>query len=436
MIQMKKTLRNGLIIAITVIALGLLPSCGGGNATANQIVKVQKGDISVTVASDGNLALINDRKLTFQTGGLIKTVSVKEGDRVKTGQVLATIDTEPLELIISSASLAVRAAEIDLQTAKNAYEKITYPYSFSTFNISVPDSLNSMAEAQRNIDDIRDKIAKGINQNDLYDIQHAVKQATDALNAARDRLKISEGQNPFAGTTTVSAGGFSNQVPTYSVANFWVFRETELAVNKAQLGLDKAKNDLKQASDELPKTVITAPFDGVVSQVNVKEGDNLSSVESSSKVIFYLVDPVALELKGTVDEIDVAKIALGQKTDITLDALPDAKIPGELTYIAPVSRVEGGVVVYDVKIRLENKESLNLKSGMTAKADIVTEKKTGVLTIPDRAIIESNGNATVKIMVDGKLQEKQIKTGITDGINTEVLSGLNEGDEVIIEKKA
>jgi HlyD family secretion protein len=207
-------------------------------------------------------------------------------------------------------------------------------------------------------------------------------------------------------------------------------------VNKAQLGLDKAKNDLKQASDELPKTVITAPFDGVVSQVNVKEGDNLSSVESSSKVIFYLVDPVALELKGTVDEIDVAKIALGQKTDITLDALPDAKIPGELTYIAPVSRVEGGVVVYDVKIRLENKESLNLKSGMTAKADIVTEKKTGVLTIPDRAIIESNGNATVKIMVDGKLQEKQIKTGITDGINTEVLSGLNEGDEVIIEKKA
>jgi multidrug efflux pump subunit AcrA (membrane-fusion protein) len=101
-----------------------------------------------------------------------------------------------------------------------------------------------------------------------------------------------------------------------------------------------------------------------------------------------------------------------------------------------VSRVEGGVVVYDVKIKLQNKESLNLKSGMTAKSEIVTEKKTGVLTIPDRAITKSNGGAVVRVMVDGKLQDKQITTGITDGVSTEVISGLNEGDEIIIEKKS
>jgi HlyD family secretion protein len=400
----------------------MISGCGGTNTAAQQTVRVQKGDISVMVTSDGNLALINDRKLTFQTGGVIKTVNFKEGDRVKAGDVLATLDTQPIELTISTASLAVKAAEIDLLTAKNAYEKITYPYSYHTFAISVPDSLNSMSEAQRNIDEIQQKIANGVNPEDLALIKDDIRKASDAISSARDNLKFGEGQNPFA----------TERIP---IANFWVFRETELAVSKAQLGLDKAKNDLQQATDQLPKTIITAPFDGVISQVNIKEGENLSNVESGSKVVFYLVDADNLELKGTVDEIDVARIALGQLTDITLDALPDAKIPGVLTYIAPVSRVEGGVVVYDVKIKLQNKENLNLKSGMTAKAEVVTNKKTGILTIPDRAITKSNGDMVVKIMVDGKLQDKPIKTGISDGINTEVVSGLNEGDEIIIEKK-
>jgi HlyD family secretion protein len=433
---MKNILRNGLTVIAAVGILAILPACGGANTTAQQIVKAQKGDISVTVSSDGNIALINDRKLTFQTSGIIKTVNVKEGDRVKAGDVLATIDTQPIELTISTASLAVKAAEIDLQTAKNAYEKITYPYSFSTFNISVPDALNAISEAQRNIDNINTKIANSTNPVDFFALQQDVKKATDALNAARDKLKITSGQNPFASSTTVSVGGFSTDVPTFSVANFWVFRETELAVSKAQLGLDKANNDLKQATDQLPKTIITAPINGIISQSNVKEGDNLSNVDYSSKIIFYLVDTDNLELKGTVDEIDVAMINLGQKTEITLDALPDAKIPGELTYIAPVSRVEGGVVVYDVKIKLQNKDGLPLKSGMTAKAEIVTQKKTGILTIPDRAITKSGGNSSVKVMVDGKLQDKQIITGITDGINTEVVSGLSEGNEIIIEKKS
>ena len=416
-----KAVKSALVITTIAVILGTA-ACSQAAAT-QQTVKVRKGDISVTVASDGNLALINDRKLTFQTGGLVKTVNVEEGDRVKAGDVLATLDTQPIEFTVSTASVAVKSAEIDLLTAKNAYEKITYPYSFKTFAVSVPDSLAAMSDAQRNIDEIQQKIAGGVNPDDLVILRQDIKKASDALTSARDSLSFGAGQNPFA----------TGSVP---IGNFWVYRETELAVSKAQLGLDKANNDLRQATDQLPKAVVTAPFDGVISEVNIKEGDNISTAESSSKVVFYLVDADNLELKGTVDEIDVARIALGQPTDITLDALPDAKIPGVLTYIAPVSRVEGGVVVYDVKIKLQNKESLNLKSGMTAKSEIVTEKKTGVLTIPDRAITKSNGGAVVRVMVDGKLQDKQITTGITDGVSTEVISGLNEGDEIIIEKKS
>lgn len=420
--NMKNIFRTGLVLTALLALAGIVPGCSTQSTPAQQLVKVQKGDIAITVASDGNLALINDRKLTFQTSGIIKEVKVKEGDRVKAGQVLARLDTQPLELTISTASLAVKSAELDLQVAKNSYEKITYPYTYTTFALSVPDSLAAIAEAQRNIDEVQKKITAGVNPDDLVTLRQNLKDAQDNLTRAREKLGIGTGQDPFT----------TGRIP---ISNFWTLRDTQLAMDKAQLALDKAKNDLQQTNDQLPKTVITAPFDGIIYQVNVKKGDNLSSVDYSSKVIFYLVDPDNLELKGTIDEIDVAKVALNQKANITLDALPDARIPGEVTYIAPVSRVEGGIVVYDVKIKLENKGSLPLKSGMTAKADIVTEKKTGVLLVPERAITRSNGNASVKIMVNSKLQEKPVTTGISDEINTEIVSGLGEGQEVVIERK-
>jgi multidrug efflux pump subunit AcrA (membrane-fusion protein) len=419
---MNNTLRKSLIATLLVAVTSIFPACSSQNTSTPQLIKVQKGDIAITVASDGNLALINDRKLTFQTSGIIKEVKVKEGDRVIEGQVLARLDTQPLELTISTASLAIKSAELDLQVAKNSYEKITYPYSYTTFALSVPDSLAAIAEAQRNIDEVQKKITAGVNPDDLVTLRQNLKNAQDNLIRAREKLGIGTGQDPFT----------TGRIP---ISNFWTMRDTQLAMDKAQLALDKVKNDLQQANDQIPKTFITAPFDGIISQVNVKEGDTISSVEYSSKVIFYLVDPDNLELKGTIDEIDVAKVALRQKASITLDALPDAKIPGELIYIAPVSRVEGGVVVYDVKIKLEPEASLSLKSGMTAKADIVTEKKINVLLVPDRAITRTGGNTTVKVMVNGKLQDKAISVGITDGVSTEITSGLNEADEIIIERK-
>ena len=419
---MNNTLRKSLIVTLLVAVTGILPACSSQNTSTLQLIKAQKGDIAITVASDGNLALINDRKLTFQTSGIIKEVKVKEGDRVIEGQVLARLDTQPLELTISTASLAIKSAELDLQVAKNSYEKITYPYSYTTFALSVPDSLAAIAQAQRNIDEVQKKITAGVNPDDLVTLRQNLKDAQDNLTRAREKLGIGTGPDPFT----------NGRIP---ISNFWTLRDTQLAMDKALLALDKVKNDLQQANDQLPKAIITAPFGGIIAQVNVKQQDSLSSVEYSSKVIFYLVDPGNLELKGTIDELDVAKVALRQKASITLDALPDVKISGELSYIAPVSRLEGGVVVYDVKIKLEPESSLSLKSGMTAKADIVTEKKINVLLVPDRAITRTGGNTTVKVMVNGKLQDKTIAVGITDGVSTEITSGLNEGDEIIIERK-
>ena len=156
---MKNKIVTGLILTALVGVAGLLPACSNQNAsTQQQLVKVQKGDIAVTVASDGNISLINDRELTFGTSGIIKEIDAKEGDIVTQGQVLAKLDTAPMELNVASAALGVRSAELDLQVANDSYQKITYPYTFSTLAFSVPDSLARMTDAQRNLDDIQKTI--------------------------------------------------------------------------------------------------------------------------------------------------------------------------------------------------------------------------------------------------------------------------------------
>lgn len=419
---------NGKLIKLVVsgtVVIGLITGTAScATAKAEELtVNVEKGDIAVTVASDGNLALINDRKLTFQTSGIVKEVPVKEGDSVTQGQVLAKLDTAPMELNVESANLAVRSAEYDLQVANDSYQKITYPYTFSTLAFSVPDSLAMMTATQRNIDEIQKAIAGGVTQDEMVILNQNLVDAQDNLTKAKEKLGLGVGPDLFT----------SGRLP---ISSFWTLRDAELNMNKAQLGIDTAKNALEQANDELPKAVITAPFDGVLAEVNVKEGDNISAADAASKVIFYLVDKDNLELKGTVDEIDVAKVALDQKATISLDALPDVKIPGTVTYIAPVSRVEGGVVVYDIKIKLDNVGDLPLKSGMTAKADIVTESKAGVLLVPEKSITRNNGNATVSIKVNDKIEQKTVGTGMTDGVNTEVTAGLTEGEAVIINPKA
>lgn len=409
------------MITTTVLVAGAA-SCGQAQSDEQQMVAVKKGDIAVTVASDGNLSLITDRKLTFETSGKVIEVTVEEGDDVIAGQVLARLDTESLEMTIAQAGLAVKAAGLDLEMATDNFKKITYPYTYYTFALGIPDSLAAIEDAERNMGYIKEKIGASITAEDLSALQTELKSAMDSLTTAREKLGRGEGADVF----------LSGQLP---ISSFWTLRDTQLTMEKALVALDKAKNDLERATDELDKTVITAPFDGEIVQVNVEEGDTLSQGEYAGKVAFYMVDPGDLELRGTVDEIDIAGVVVGQEAVITLDALPDMEVPGEVTYISPVSKVEGGVVVYDVRIKLEHEDRISFKSGMTAKADIITLEKTGVLVLPDRAISKHNGKTTVKIMTGDGVEDREIVTGTGDGNNTEVVSGLVVGESVVIERK-
>jgi len=198
----------------------------------------------------------------------------------------------------------------------------------------------------------------------------------------------------------------------------------------AKLNLEIAELSLESAELNMEKAVIVAPFDGVVTDIGITEGKEISATTLATPSI-TLVDTSEIEMRGFIDEIDSAMVKVGQAANIILDALPDEEVNGEVDFISLVGTTLAGVVSYDTTITLENPVG-GLKDGMSATAEVIIERRDDVLLIPNRAIWGTLANPKAVVLVDGQQEEREITLGLSDGINTEVLSGLQEGEEVVL----
>jgi RND family efflux transporter MFP subunit len=198
----------------------------------------------------------------------------------------------------------------------------------------------------------------------------------------------------------------------------------------AKLNLEIAELSLESVELNLEKAIIVAPFDGVVTDIGITEGKEISTATLATPAI-TLVDTSEVEMRGFIDEIDIAIVKLGQEVNIILDALPDEEVNGEVAFISLVGTTLAGVVSYDTTITLENPVA-ELRDGMSATAEVIIERRDDVLVIPNRAIWGTLANPKAVVLVDGQQEEREITLGLTDGINTEVLSGLEEGEKVIL----
>jgi multidrug efflux pump subunit AcrA (membrane-fusion protein) len=143
-----------------------------------------------------------------------------------------------------------------------------------------------------------------------------------------------------------------------------------------------------------------------------------------------------MELGIQLDEIDVPQVKPGQETVITLDALPGKKFSGKVSNIFPLPNVVGGVVLYDVKINFDVPKDAGIKVGMSASADVIIEKRTGVLLVPNRAVTQDKqGKTIVKVKSGEQVTERPVITGVTDDVSTEIVSGVTEGETVVIESR-
>lgn len=295
----------------------------------------------------------------------------------------------------TSQAQTLQSATIDYDQAKSAYE--------SQVATAGSSAASSVAQARSQLQQAQTNLSKLQNQVTAADLAAAQATLTQAKN---DLAKLLAG--PDANALDISQN----------------------AVEQAQIGLDQARLKRQQAQ-------IVAPFDGVVTQINIKLAQNAGS----SAAAIQLADLDHLEIIVNMSELDVNRIKTGQKAQATLDALPDATLTGTVTQIAPAGVQTQGVVNYPVTVGLDA-SSAGVKTGMTASLNVIVEQRDNVLMVPNRAVHSALGSAGrsgsngrqryVTVMFEGQPMEVPVQTGLSNDTMTEIVSGLKEGDAVAL----
>ena len=264
---------------------------------------------------------------------------------------------------------------------------------------------------------------------DAPSLELNVEMAELQVEIAAKQVKAARAQYEIALINLEDAGA----VPGFGESTEVLEQRVEMARaswETAKLNLEMAELNLESAELNLDKALLVAPFDGIVADVNVVEGREITATTLASSTI-ALVGTTGLQMRGFIDELDIAVVELGQNVTILVDALPDAEVQGMVAFVSPVGTVRLGVVSYETTITLHDPPQ-QLRDGMSATADIIIERRDDVLVIPNRAIRGTQEAPTVVVDLEGQYEERAVVLGLSDGINTEVVSGLEEGDKVVL----
>jgi HlyD family secretion protein len=361
----------------------------------SQLGKAEVGNIARSVVATGKVQPITEVEVKSKASGIVTKLDTDINQTVHTGQVLAHLDQEEIldQVAAQKAQLAAAEATARSAVAAVAYDKVAAEApDLPMFEHSYKRSLEMQQDgvvSQQALDDAHQKYLAALNGRDKAVAQIAVDTARA--------------------------------------------HQTESQVQQAQASL-------KQLEEQLSYTTVTSPINGVVLSRDVQVGDAVSSIlvlGSTATLVMTLGDTHEVYVKGKVDESDIAKVYLGQAARIKVQSFPNRTFAGRVTKIAPLGVEKDNVTTFEVQISIDNPGG-ELKANMTANAEIVLEEHKGVLTIPEQAVLyDKDRNASVWVPdAHGKDGHRvvKIKTGISNGSRIEVLSGLNSGDQVVLQQ--
>jgi HlyD family secretion protein len=473
---MKSKVLVGLLVLVLSLSLMGATACGGEQGGASQqLVTVERGDMEISVTGSGKIEVTREARLTFGSSGEVDEILVKEGDEVKEGDVLARLDTSSLELAYAQADLAVTQAEVASTQAELARQ--TAEYNLKNTRDTEATLKLALLNAQIGLDQAERLLTTGIAATDYelakaqldrakswykYVVEDWARDTGGDVDAWHQALTRAEEQLDLA------QANYDNVLSGYDSSEIAIKRKqveaAEISVAQAQKNLDELEEDislqelqvesatqsaeqaqqavelaeksLADAQRQLDQATIIAPFDGIVATVPVKEGDNIPMPTMAPTTVVYVVDPRYMELVVEVDEIDIPLLELGQEAIVTVDALTGREFEGTITAIAPIPADVGGVVLYDVRLTIPVPEGSGIKIGMSASADVLIEGRHDILMVPSRALqLNEQGQTIVKVMSGDEVEERPVTVGLDDGLRAEIVSGLQEGETVVVEIK-
>jgi HlyD family secretion protein len=408
--------------------------------TDYQTVAARRGTIVATVNSSGSVLAEDEVALLFPSPGILAETKVQTGDKVESDQELARLDTRQLEWSVVQAEAALKSAEAQLaqiRTGPSGAAKAAVESAQASLDrlLSGPTA-NDLASARLNVDAAKNQLWSAQAQRDSVKGNPLSSQA--AIDSAEAQVLLSELNVQQA----ILAQEKLNEQP--SDADVALAR-SQLAQAKAQLDklqrsptmeelaiaeaqVEQARAALEQAKLRLADAILVAPFPGTVVSVGASAGEFVAA----GIPVIVLADLERYYVDARVDETDIGRVQVGQDAAIVLDAFPDNSLGGKVTRIDPLGAVAQGVVSYAVRIEVRSSD-IALRPNMTAIADIVVERKEGVLLVPNRAIRrDSTGRFYVEVVSNGEVQRRSVTTGLNSELMTEVLTGLSEGEEVVV----
>jgi len=384
---MKSPIIVKLFLVALVIAVGyFVMTKVTGNKTASvqyQMAVAEKGTIISTVSASGQVTSNNSAVVTTEASGVVTKIFVENGQKILAGDQIAEIEPD-LE---------------GKQRQAQAYA-------------SYQSAQNSLANTKAN---------QYTSQADLF-------------NNWDTYMKIA--QNSTYTNSDGSPNTSNRDLPQYITTNDkWLAAET-IYKNQANV-LAQAQTSLNSAwlSYQQTSPIVYAPISGTITGLSLQIGSVLtaqsgSSGNSVSQTIARVKTDATPTVTVNLTEIDAPKIAIGDKATITLDALADKTFTGKVISIDTIGAVSSGVTTYPAIIKLDT-DAPEIFANMSAQANIITDTKSDVLLVPNTSITKQNNESMVKIMKNGQISQVTVQTGISSDTQTEIVSGVAEGDTVV-----
>jgi len=479
----------------------------GVAVTTYTLTTVQKGTVITTVTGSGQVSANNQADIPAQVSGTVDSIPVSVGQSVTAGQTLVHINSLTAANSLQSAQLSYAqlteaAKSGDVTSNQNAVMK-AYSGGWSAAASAMTDMLNLKNNFYSDIYGSSGFISNnGSNANFIHTSQTGQNYwstiDTDygrAVNAYDAAFSAYQGSSPSEATSSIvdllnksSAAAAAFSLLAKDAANFGNFisnqntsntnsRSTDAttAVNNLQSWLSTANSDvssvqsaqnaiqtaenslatllqgadslqvqasalsLSQAKQNFNYTYVTAPFAGIVAKIDVANAQQINSGTTVASVV-----TPGEYATISLNEVDAAKVAVGQKATLTFDAFSDLSIAGTVSEVDGIGAVSQGVVTYGVKISFDTNDA-RVKPGMSVNATIMTAVHNDVLVVPSSAV-KTQGSASYVQELGQKYTAAQmagsvtsataptnvpVAVGLSDNTNTEIVSGLSAGDEVI-----
>ncbi len=425
-----------------------------GSEEITRTARVERGSMIVAVTATGRIQPADRVGLTFGTRGKVADVHVLEGDQVESGEVLAKLVTGQLEQQVAQSEAALEAARSQLARLHARPRETEIDQARA--NVRAAEAQVAAAEANRNriangpsdaeIASARAQLAQArVNQEiaqDTYDLieeegtqkeqanydLYTAKRELAAAQATLEDVLTGPNQPELRAAQANVAASIAQRDATQAQLDKLLSGATKEEIAEAEVQVEQARIALQLAQYALEEATLCAPFDGLITKINVSPGELTSTQEPP----FVLLDDSRFHITVAVDELDVSRLRPGQDVQVSVEALPEADVTGIVESISPIASLSRGIVAYEVVIALQPTDQ-PLRTDMTANATVVVEELTDVLKIPSWAlnIDRNSGDTYVHRRAGNEIERVPVELGARQNGIAQVVSGLSAGDEVV-----